>query len=90
MPAFRVRVEGRVQGVGYRAFVMLLAREYRLKGEVWNASDGSVGAVLQSDNAGNLDRALQMLRTGPGNVDNVETTPAEPGDYDGFSVTYRY
>ena len=68
---------------------MRLAREYRLKGEVWNSNDGSVGAVLQSDNAGNLDRALQMMRTGPGNVDNVETTPAEPGDYDGFSVTYR-
>ena len=69
---------------------MRLAREYHLRGEVWNSLDGSVGAVLQSENAGNLDRAVGLLNKGPGFVDDVEALPA--GDdvvYDGFSVSYK-
>ena len=67
---------------------MRLAREYHLRGEVWNSSDGSVGAVFESENAGNIDRALQLLKKGPGSVDQVESEPAS-GDhnFDGFSVT---
>ena len=87
MPAVKVRIRGTVQGVGFRAFVMRLAREYHLTGEVWNAADGGVGAVLQSDNEGNLERAVQLLNTGPGTVDSVETQPAKETDYGGFSVT---
>lgn len=77
-----------MQGVGFRAFVMRLAREYHLRGEVWNSADGTVGAVLQSENGGNLDRALQLLKTGPGHVEKVESLPTPDGDYDGFSVSY--
>ena len=90
MPAIRVRITGRVQGVGFRNFVMRLAREYHLLGEVWNGTDGSVGAFLQSDNAGDLDRAAGLLKTGPGHVENVEILPA-PEDplYNGFSVSYH-
>jgi acylphosphatase len=89
MPAVRIRVEGRVQGVGFRAFVMRLAREYHLRGEVWNSADGSVEGILQSDNGGNLERAVSLLKTGPGYVDKVESFPTEVGDFEGFSVSHR-
>jgi acylphosphatase len=89
VPSVSVRITGSVQGVGFRAFVSRLARDYHLRGEVWNDEDGSVGAVLQSENAGDIDRVLQLLEKGPGRVDNVEsnTLAAEPV-YDGFSVAY--
>lgn len=67
---------------------MRLAREYHLRGEVWNTYDGSVAAVLQSENAGNLDRACQLLKTGPGFVEKVVTAPTDIADYDGFSVSH--
>ncbi len=69
---------------------MRLAREYHLRGEVWNSLDGTVGAVLQSENGGNLDRAVGLLKRGPGRVDEVEALKA-PDDvlYDGFSVSYK-
>ncbi len=38
----RVRINGRVQGVGFRHFVMTRARELELNGWVRNARDGAV------------------------------------------------
>ena len=50
--------------------------------------DGSVCAVLQSENAGNIDRALQLLAKGPGSVEAVENHPAEiDSKLDGFSIS---
>ncbi len=67
---------------------MRLAREYHLRGEVWNVADGSVAAVFESENAGNIDRAVQLLKKGPGTVDQVESEPARSDhNFDGFSVT---
>lgn len=88
MPAYNVRITGRVQGVGFRAYVMRLAREYHLLGEVWNTGNGEVRAVLSSDNAGDLDRAIQLLPKGPGQVEKVESNPMTVApQYDGFSVS---
>jgi len=67
---------------------MRIAREYHLRGEVWNSADGSVKAILQSDNSGNLERAIDKLKAGPGRVQHVEHNElAAAPDYDGFSVT---
>jgi acylphosphatase len=87
VPTIKVRVEGNVQGVGFRAFVMRLAREYHLRGEVWNSFDGSVIAIFQSENAGNLERAVQKISTGPGEVEKVASSPADDSDFEGFSIT---
>ncbi|MHB8370522.1 MAG: acylphosphatase [Leptospirales bacterium] len=43
----RFRVTGRVQGVGYRAFVFEKAREWGVRGWVANCRDGSVGGVAE-------------------------------------------
>ena len=42
MPGLHAIVKGRVQGVGYRYFVIHVAREIGLKGYVKNLMDGDV------------------------------------------------
>ena len=77
----RVIVRGRVQGVGFRAFVEDEARERRIAGWVRNRRDGSVEAVI----AGSLeevDRMTAAHRRGPPGA-RVETADvSQAGDED--------
>lgn len=57
-------IQGRVQGVGYRAWTARRARGLGLVGWVRNRADGSVEAVLQGD-AHVVERMLADCRTGP-------------------------
>ena len=57
-------VSGRVQGVGFRYFVLRIARAADLKGYVRNLSDGRVEFLLQGPEAGIAD-ALEQIRRGP-------------------------
>lgn len=58
------RIEGRVQGVGFRAFVRRRARDLGLDGWVRNAADGTVEAEAAGDPA-SLDAFEDHLRQGP-------------------------
>jgi acylphosphatase len=85
----KVRIEGRVQGVGFRAFVASLACEYGVHGEVWNTRDGAVEAILQSRDRAILDDVVERLRRGPGRVDRISSATAEGVDQlDEFVITY--
>ena len=58
----RVRIEGRVQGVGFRYWIERVARELDLAGWVRNRRDGSVEALLSgpAEQVGEmLDRACE-------------------------------
>jgi acylphosphatase len=75
----RVMIRGRVQGVGYRAFVEHQAMARRLEGWVRNRRDGSVEALL----AGPADVVSDMValcRRGPSSarVEAVEEEAANP------------
>jgi acylphosphatase len=75
----RVTIRGRVQGVGYRAFVEHQAMARRLEGWVRNRRDGSVEALL----AGPADVVSDMValcRRGPASarVEAVEEEAANP------------
>jgi acylphosphatase len=64
MRAVRVTVRGRVQGVGFRAFVDEEAQARGLSGWVRNRRDGTVEAVLAGDDAA-VGEMLAALREGP-------------------------
>ena len=57
-------VRGRVQGVGYRFFVIREASRLGLTGWVANEHDGSVRLVAESEQ-GDLDRLEAKLHDGP-------------------------
>lgn len=85
--ARQVRVTGRVQGVGFRAWTARRARALGLDGWVRNEPDGSVAALI----AGPPDAVATMLgdlHRGPPAawVDRVETVPAAPPRLPGFTV----
>jgi acylphosphatase len=60
----RVRIEGRVQGVGFRAWVERRARQMSLAGWVRNRSDGSVEAMFQGP-ADVVDNMVAACGRGP-------------------------
>ncbi len=58
------RIEGRVQGVGFRAFVVREARRLGLSGWVRNEPDGAV-AIEAEGEPGVLEALEARLREGP-------------------------
>jgi len=77
----RVRVQGRVQGVGFRYFALQHARRLGLRGYVRNCPDGSV-EVLAEGNRTALEELLVLLRQGPPAA-RVERWHAEWEPYEG-------
>lgn len=71
-------ISGRVQGVGYRAFVLRKARGLGVTGYVRNARDGTV-EVKAYGHEPDLHSLVEMLRIGPraSRVDSVAQVWAE-------------
>lgn len=87
MAGIRVVVTGRVQGVGFRAFVRALAEDLELVGEVWNRRDGAVECVAFGDEA-LLDDFVARLALGPGRPEHFRQNPEpDPGGLTGFFVS---
>ncbi len=83
---------GRVQGVGFRAFVFDTALALGLVGWVSNEPDGSVRTVVEGPEP-QLLRLLMALRHGPpaARVDEVaEAWSAAGGTFDRFSVRSQW
>jgi len=87
MPARGFLVQGRVQGVGYRYFVLRAARELGLSGWARNLPDGSVEVVAEGSEAA-LASLEESLREGPSfaRVSAVERTAAAPVAERGFTI----
>ncbi len=77
--AVRVRVGGRVQGVGFRWFVLRAAETEGVAGWVRNRDDGDVEIVAEGP-PGSLAAFLDAVRTGPAGarVARFEAREIEP------------
>ncbi len=71
----RAVVHGRVQMVGYRAFVISHADALGVAGTVANQADGTVEAMLEGPRA-DVERMLDLLRQGPSHA-RVERVDVE-------------
>ena len=69
----RLRVEGDVHGVGYRAFCQELARGLTLTGYASNKQDGSVEVLVQGS-PGLVNDFIDLLQrsAGPGRATRIE------------------
>jgi len=82
-----VRIEGRVQGVYYRAWTEHSARRLNLDGWVRNRRDGSVEAVFAGPEA-QVDEMLRRCAEGPPDAKVTSVTVTDEGGAppSGFSV----
>jgi len=81
----RLLVSGRVQGVGFRYFVMQAADGFGLAGYARNLPNGDVEVVAEGS-AHALAALEETVRTGPGSarVDRVTREDVEPRGRSGF------
>ncbi len=86
----RLRLRGRVQGVGFRYFTRRLATSMGLRGAVRNLSDGSV-EVLVAGPERTVEAFVAALAEGPSGARvtgiDEERLSAQPA-WEGFEITY--
>jgi acylphosphatase len=84
---FSAHVQGRVQGVGFRAFVYDAAQELGVAGSVRNTRTGGV-AVEAEGPRDRLDRLLSRIRSGPpaARVEQVSVSWGEPEGLTRFTI----
>jgi len=84
--AARLQITGRVQGVGYRDWLVDQAVELGLAGWVRNRPDGSVEAHAEGPAAA-LERLTDRCRKGPrlARVDGVQASDLPPEGHAGFT-----
>ena len=81
----RLRITGRVQGVGYRVWAIETAARLGVRGWVRNRLDGSV-EILAIGNEGAVAAMLAACREGPraARVDEIAVSDAEDDGSAGF------
>jgi acylphosphatase len=85
----RVRISGRVQGVGYRESCRREARVLGITGTVRNLGDGSVEAVFEGA-APAVDRMIAWCHRGPRSADvrHVDVGCEQPTGESGFTISF--
>lgn len=88
MKHYKIRVEGRVQGVWFRQSTLEKAKELGLAGVVRNQPDGSVDIEAEGDEA-NLQKLLDWCEEGPEHavVEDITYREGEPQSYRDFSIS---
>jgi acylphosphatase len=87
MPAVKLTISGRVQGVGYRYWLAEEARRVGLDGWTRNTFAGDVEALFSGDRV-LVEAIVERCREGPpaAIVEHIEATAAEPPDWTGFRI----
>ncbi len=85
MNAKRLIINGLVQGIGYRAWMVEKARALGVSGWVRNRLDGSVEALVAGDIAA-VEELSRLCRRGPrmAEVVSIEEELADPPEHPGF------
>ena len=81
----RLVISGRVQGVGFRIWMVEKAQALGVSGWVRNRIDGSVEALVAGDTAA-VEELLRLCRRGPrmALVESIEEDLADPPEHFGF------
>lgn len=84
-----VMIQGRVQGVGYRAATWDTAVLLKLKGWVRNRRDGYVEAVFEGS-ANQVEEMIRWCHRGPptAQVSDIQVTYESPENLKTFQITH--
>ena len=85
-----VLISGKVQGVGFRNFTQLNAKQLGINGYAKNLPNGKVEIVAEGDKA-QLDALVALVKKGPryARVDSIEIDErAFTGEYETFGIRY--
>lgn len=84
-----IYISGRVQGVGFRAFIRRQAAILDIKGWAKNLVDGRVEVVIQGEK-NKISQMIEKLETGPsfGRVKNLEIKSESLEELDHFEIKY--
>lgn len=88
--AISFRVSGRVQGVGFRAFVRSTGQQFGLTGWVRNEIDGTVSGYAEGDQ-GLMNDFIKTIQIGNrwSSVKAVNhTTQSYSGEFESFEIRY--
>ena len=87
--ALRVRIYGRVQGVGFRYWAYRLAERFSVSGWVRNEPDGSASAECEGSPE-NVDAFVARLRLGPpgSRVERAETRDVPAEGRNSFTIEF--
>lgn len=84
MPIKHLVITGRVQGVGFRNYMVYKARQFRISGWVRNRTDGSVEAMIQGTPE-DIEAMIVRAHRGPPKSAVTSVTVSDGmGDYTGF------
>jgi acylphosphatase len=92
LTAIKATVQGRVQGVFFRATTRKVARELELSGTVRNLPDWKKVEVYAEGRKVQIEKLIEFLKIGPpgAKVEKVDVEWLEyTGEYTGFNVFYR-
>jgi len=84
MPAYKINISGRVQGVYFRAYTKKMAKKLAITGSVKNCSNGSVEVIALGEEVA-LQKFIQYCHQGSlfSKVTEVKLTP-HPQNKDTF------
>lgn len=87
MKRAHVFIDGRVQGVTFRATTKRTAQNHDVTGWVRNLDDGRVEAVFEGDEDA-IESMIQFCHKGPApaDVEDVEVAYEDPEGFDAFTV----
>ncbi len=85
----QLKIQGNVQGVFFRKYTQITARNFGIKGFVRNDPDGSV-FVEACGTADALKKFIDWCHDGPegAKVDSVELSGSELKNFSSFTVNY--
>ncbi|NPC91818.1 acylphosphatase [Bacillus sp. WMMC1349] len=89
MLQYRMIVDGRVQGVGFRYFVQMEADKHKLTGWVRNHDNGTVEICAEGPEE-SLKSFLKTVKQGNpfSNVTNIQVETKQAEGYQKFKISY--
>ncbi len=90
---FEINIQGRVQGVGFRFFVLKVSKNYNITGYVKNLDNGNVEIVCEADEKEfekfKIGLLLNSKKDSQIEIENIEVTINKfKNEFTMFSIAY--